>query len=200
MNPSKDHEPEKIRQDILEAASTRFNQFGYNKTTMAEIATDCQMSASNLYRFFDNKLDIGATLACQCLDNKIAILQAVVGQTDKNAASRLREFVMAMFDYTWSQWSEQQRMNELVSAICHERLDIVDIHVSKKQALVLTLIEQGNSSQEFQVEHPNEAAEAILSATALFDLPLMMPLYPRQEFARRVDQVVDLILKGLLKR
>lgn len=200
MNPSKEHEPEKIRQEILEAAGVRFDQYGYNKTTMAEIAHDCQMSAANLYRFFENKLDIGATLACQCLDNKITILNTIIEQPDIAASQRLQQFVMAMFDYTYSQWSEHQRMNEMVSAICLERMDIVDTHAHKKYALVMALLEQGNASGEFQVNQPEQAADAILSATIMFDLPLVMPMCSREEFERRVKHVVDLLLQGLLKR
>ncbi|MDH3693378.1 MAG: TetR/AcrR family transcriptional regulator, partial [Gammaproteobacteria bacterium] len=36
---------ENVRERILEAANVRFQQYGYNKTTMAEIAGDCKMSA-----------------------------------------------------------------------------------------------------------------------------------------------------------
>ena len=34
---------------ILEAASDRFLHYGYGKTTMSEIAKDCNMSTGNLY-------------------------------------------------------------------------------------------------------------------------------------------------------
>ncbi|NOQ82264.1 MAG: TetR family transcriptional regulator, partial [Methylophaga sp.] len=37
------------RSQILSATEIRFSQYGYNKTTMAEIAKDCGMSAANLY-------------------------------------------------------------------------------------------------------------------------------------------------------
>ena len=62
MEHAKDHFPEEIQQRILHAAEERFQQYGYNKTTMAEIARDCDMSAANLYRYFENKLAIGAAL------------------------------------------------------------------------------------------------------------------------------------------
>ena len=61
-----------IQQQILKAAELRFNVYGYQKTAMAEVAGDCTMSAANLYRYFDNKLAIGAALAKQCLaENEI---------------------------------------------------------------------------------------------------------------------------------
>jgi len=66
MNTKMTQSSDKVRLRILEAAAQRFTQFGYNKTTMAEVAQDCGMSAANLYRYFENKLDIGANLACNC--------------------------------------------------------------------------------------------------------------------------------------
>jgi len=58
---------ESTREQILSAATGRFERYGYGKTTMAEIAGDCEMSAANLYRYFESKLDIGAALACDCM-------------------------------------------------------------------------------------------------------------------------------------
>ena len=46
---------EQTRQKILVAAQERFERYGFNKTTMNEIAKDCEMSAANIYRFFKNK-------------------------------------------------------------------------------------------------------------------------------------------------
>ena len=43
---------EKIRQVILNKAFSRFGRYGFGKTTMAEIAKDCEMSPGNLYRYF----------------------------------------------------------------------------------------------------------------------------------------------------
>ena len=40
---------------ILAAAVNRFSNYGYNKTTMAEIAEDAGMSAANIYRYYKIK-------------------------------------------------------------------------------------------------------------------------------------------------
>ena len=47
---------------ILDAAEARLLHFGYNKTTMAEIAEDAGMSAANLYRYFKNKQEIAVKM------------------------------------------------------------------------------------------------------------------------------------------
>ena len=51
------------RQQILDAAMQRIMHYGYAKTTMAEIARDCDMSAGNIYRFFASKIDIAEAMA-----------------------------------------------------------------------------------------------------------------------------------------
>ena len=58
---------EEIKHNILDKAFARFGHFGFGKTTMAEIAKDCEMSAGNLYRYFENKKEIGAGCAKRCM-------------------------------------------------------------------------------------------------------------------------------------
>jgi AcrR family transcriptional regulator len=50
---------EETKNNILDKAYLRFCHFGFGKTTMAEISEDCEMSAGNLYRYFENKKKIG---------------------------------------------------------------------------------------------------------------------------------------------
>jgi AcrR family transcriptional regulator len=199
MEHAKDHFPEEIQQRILQAAEARFQQYGYNKTTMAEIARDCDMSAANLYRYFENKLAIGAALARNCLNKDIENLKNIVLDKQLSPLDKLEKFVLATLDFTHRQWSETPRLNEMVTAICHERMDIVDQHVQNKQALLITLLKEGNQQGSFEVADPEVTAEAILTATTLFDVPLLMPLFSHEAFERKAKNLVSLVLNGLLK-
>ena len=51
------------RDRILHAAMTRIKHYGYGKTTMAEIAADCDMSPGNIYRFYEAKIDLAEAMA-----------------------------------------------------------------------------------------------------------------------------------------
>lgn len=187
-----------IRQQILDAASRHFTQYGYGKTTMAEIAQDCGMSAANLYRYFDNKLDIGAHLAGCSLGQKLSLIQAIVDDEQRPAAVRLREVVFGILHFTHGMWSGIPRINELVNVICEERMDLVETHKQVEQALLARLLRQGVASGEFAVTDPEDTAVALMSATTLFCMPLLMPLYPLEIFEQRADAVVRLILNGIL--
>lgn len=194
-----DNTTEETRMRILAAASQRFAQFGYNKTTMAEIAEDCDMSAANLYRFFKNKLDIGANLACGCLDNKLTLIKETVQQTQRPAADRLHDMVLQILSYTHGQWANDPRMNEMVNAICDARMEIVTQYKSREHALLVELLEDGIRGDEFAPTDVNDAAEAIATAITSFSTPLFMPLYSFETLEKRAKSVVRLLLSGLMK-
>jgi AcrR family transcriptional regulator len=200
MQHAKEHFAEDTQLRILEAAKDRFQLYGYNKTTMAEIAKDCDMSAANLYRYFENKLAIGAALAGNCLDEGVDKLRELILDKQIAPSDKLREFIVITLDHTYTRWSETPRMNEMVTAICHERTDIVDQHVQKKQALLISLIKEGNQLGEFDVADPEVTAEAILTANTLFGVPLLMPLFSREAFERKAKNLATLLLHGILKQ
>jgi len=191
---------EDTRARILAAASQRFAQFGYNKTTMAEIAQDCDMSAANLYRFFKNKLDIGANLACGCLDTKLMMVKEIIQQDHRPAADRLYDVVLHILHYTHGQWSNDPRMNEMVNAICDARMDIVDNYKGNEHGLLVALLEDGVKQDEFASMDVEDVAHAISTALTAFNMPLLMPLYSVEHFESRAKSVVRLLLTGLIKR
>lgn len=52
------------RDDLLTAAFSQFSQYGFQKTSMADIARASGMSRASLYTYFDNKEDI---FRCACI-------------------------------------------------------------------------------------------------------------------------------------
>ena len=46
------------RNDIIEAAFTQFIQYGFQKTTMADIAVATGISRPSIYTYFENKEEI----------------------------------------------------------------------------------------------------------------------------------------------
>ena len=187
-----------VRERILAAAFERFVRFGYNKTTMAEIAGDCGMSAANIYRHFDNKLDIGARLASQCLSQRVEQQRDIVAQRETPASERLRELVFVTLRYTHDQWQETPLVNELVTALCGDRMDIVEAHKQAERAVLIELLNDGLQSGEFSVADIDDTAGALQTAMTLFSMPLLMPAYSREVFEEKAAALVRLLLNGLL--
>jgi len=190
---------EEVRQRILQAAEERFLTYGYGKTTMAEIAKDSAMSAANLYRYFENKLDIGACLTQQCMAQQLDVQREVVRRPGLPAAKRLEEFVLAKLRYTYESCDCDDKINELVAIITSEKKDIVHQKVLTEQSLVAEILSEGNKSGEFDIDDVLKTAQAVQAATIKFGVPVFMNLYPLDEFEKIAIGVVQLILRGLQK-
>lgn len=52
------HRMESIRRTILKAAIKRFSHFGFNKTSMAEIASDAGITKTKLYYYYSDKEEL----------------------------------------------------------------------------------------------------------------------------------------------
>lgn len=193
---------EAVRGRILDAAGERFRQFGFGKTTMSEIAGDCGMSAANLYRYFDNKEDIGAAMACQCLSQKAETLMQVVRDESLTAAEKIEAYILANLRYTHGQWAEQPRLNELVDYICHKRTDLVDDYLSKHRAMLKTMLQEGIDAGELESCDVDEVAEAVKAAMFMFDYPNAMNAcrIPLADFEDKARGVAKLVLNGLRTR
>lgn len=192
-----EQESSQIRTDILDAAEKRLRTYGYGKTTMAEIATDVGMSAANLYRYFDNKLDIGAALAQRCFDTRFTLLQAVAERTDINAIQKLEEFVVTNLRYTHTQFSETPKVNELVDIIMAERCDLIQAKIETDLRLLKRILQDGMEHGEFEISDLTTTAEAVLHAITKFSVPLFMTMYPLDEFEHHARNLVALLVRGL---
>lgn len=192
-----EQESELIRSEILDAAEQRLRTYGYGKTTMAEIANDVGMSAANLYRYFDNKLDIGAALTQRCFCDRNALLQAVVDRRDLTAAQKLEEFVLCLLRYTHTEFSESPKVNELVDIIVEERREIIQAKIENDFKLLNLILQEGTQSGEFAVDNMQTTVQAVSHAITKFSLPLFMSMYPLDEYEQHARNLVALLIKGL---
>jgi AcrR family transcriptional regulator len=167
-----------IRQQILMAAEARFKQYGYKKTGMIELAQDCNMSAANLYRHFENKLDICAVLAKQCLAEVEVLLEQIVVDNQLSAKDKLVAFVSQQLHHTHHYFESVPKIGELVEAMTIQRPEVIEVHRQHKLALLRQLLLQGQASGAFAFDDVNEMSDAIHSATILFYFPLTVSLYP----------------------
>jgi AcrR family transcriptional regulator len=186
-----------VRDRIMAAALIRFRQYGYNKTTMAEIAADCDMSTANIYRYFANKQEIAGLCVANCIQDRIRCVEEVASRVDCSASERLRGFVLTLLQNCHDTWSKDLKIHELLLFITSEHPEIVHDKIARLQELLQAILEYGVSTGEFQVEDTVSTARAIYSSIAVFDIPLSMNFYPLQVFRARANEVVDLLLKGL---
>ena len=195
-----ENKPADVRTQILDAALDRFTHYGFGKTTMAEIARDCDMSAGNLYRYFKNKTEIGAACAKRCMGEAEAEVRKVLKHPDSSCAERLEAFILNKLRYMHQRFGEHPSLLELVLHIFENRYDLVQDHWEKLRSMVAEILAVGNRSGEFQVENILSTAEAILLATYKFISPRNMVGFSLEALEREAQVVVKLLVRALEKR
>jgi AcrR family transcriptional regulator len=192
--------PDPTRERILDAADERFRQYGYGKTTMAEIAADVNMSAANLYRYFENKRDIGAGLALRCFAQKETLLAAVVQRADLDAAQKLEAYLLTLLRYTHAQCNDRPRINELVEDIATHRADIVERKLQGEHRVIAAILDEGRRTGEFAVDDLKTMAATVMNATLVFGMPMFMQAHPLERFETLARNTARLLVRGLASR
>ena len=191
---------EEISTLILNAAEARFRTYGFGKTTMAEIASDIDMSTANLYRYYENKLAIGSAMAGRCFGNRADILREIVSRSGLSESERLKAFVLAMLEYEYGQFNNEPKLLELVDVIVKKRPDLIQSVVEDNKQFIAKILKQGHESGEFDIENVDETASYVLAAVVKFSSPFFITMYPIEELRELAKGVVTLILNGLVKR
>lgn len=188
-----------IRQQILTAALGRFSHYGYNKTTMAEIAEDTGMSAANLYRYFENKQDIMAACAEQCMRDRIDELNKVLAAESLDAAIMLENYALTTLYFSHRLAADNRKINELVEVIKEQRPDVIYQRIDKEIAILKKILLIGISSGQFRIDDIDDVAKSIHLSLVIFDVPIFMNLYPLKEFEEMARSIIKLIINGIKK-
>jgi len=194
------HQTDQIKAEILAAAEQRFRGFGYGKTTMAEIATDVNMSAANLYRYFQSKQDIAAECAGQCMAGLSALLEEVVNRPDLDPIQRLHLFVQTEMRYNFEMMHDVPRLNELIENITTNYPNLIHEKNARTEQQIAQILKQGINEGVFQIEDIALSSSAVARATAMFSSPFFMQIYTIEEFEVMAVNVVSLIITGLKNR
>lgn len=185
---------------IFQAAVNRFSEYGYNKTTMAEIAEDAGMSAANIYRYFKNKEEIAAQCAKNWMSDRAAALKSVIRNPKLTAAEKLEKYVIATLEVSQEKANENKKIDEICTEITKHRVDIVHEKIKSEETLLIEILSFGNQTGEFDVDNVMEAAAAVHASLVVFDVPMFMHLYTKAEFEKKAHAVIELLISGLKKR
>jgi len=198
--PMQENEVDELRQQILDAAENRFTTYGYGKTTMAEIAEDSDMSAANLYRYFQNKQDIAAECAERCMCTRNERLRNATMKSNLSASVRLSAFAIEAYNYNLEMTKDSPKIKELVDFISEKHTEMVREKIQAQVSLIAEILAYGNETGEFLVQDVITTANTIYAALVIFDVPTFAPMFSREEFEKMARNVVDLIIEGIRKR
>ena len=84
-----------VRDQILDAAMAHFSRYGYEKTTVTDLAKAIGFSKAYIYKFFDSKQAIGEAICASRLEKIMVAVSAAIADAP-SASEKLRRLFRAL--------------------------------------------------------------------------------------------------------
>lgn len=189
------------REVILRAAAERILHYGYGKTTMSEIATDCSMSAGNIYRFFPSKIDIAEAMTRNYSAETQQTFSAILRDDARSPGQKLRDFFISRLDRTFSLLAKNPKLIELAFILARERPKYLEEEREQERRVLEKILDQGVRSGEFGVvENTAFTADIIQCATMKFRFPQLMTQESLEDLRHELEGVLSLLSVGVSAR
>ncbi len=185
---------------ILSAASRRFLHYGYKKTTMSEIADDCNMSTGNLYRYFPSKLDIAEMFVRVLRREQVANLRAVLEAPGRTPAEKLRDFFLLKFKLAYERFHDNPKAYELSSELIAERPKVALEWENAEGRVLAEILKEGDADGSFAVDNPTAITKILQDAAYRFTSPAVFHESDYDALYVELNGVIDLVLDGFAWR
>ncbi len=183
-------------QCIIDAAEKRIAHYGYNKTTMAEIAADCQMSVGNLYRHFPNKSTIAASTVVRNMQKKQAYgLKAAEKETA--AWSQLTSYLVGRLRFAHEHFAKHRHLHECVNIISTEHCYILSDAEAEIIKTLRQFIQYGMDSNQLRTDNPERIASLIHFSMMRYNFPLSIKHNSLESLEKDLRDALQLFYEGL---
>ncbi len=171
------------RDQIVAAANDHFRRYGYDKTTVGDLARAVGVSTAYVYKFFGSKQAIGEAICALCLGRIVSDLQAIAA-CDASSSERLRRIFRTLSAHAHDLSLRESRLQEMVTAAHRDRWGCFEGYKSALHEAILRVAEDGRRSGEFERRTPiDETCRGILLILEPFWNPSLWP--------QKLDQLDD---------
>jgi AcrR family transcriptional regulator len=183
------------RKLIVEIAERLFQQMGFEKTTVTDIARELHMSPANVYRYFAAKSEINAAV-CMDLLGKIEAEAARSAAFRGTAAQRIRNLFGSVKKLNTKQYIMDRKLHDLIETATIENWVLMLRHTERMTAILEQIIVSGMASGEFPVGDSALAARLVNSACIRFCQPRLI-VECEQDPEPSLDQMIGFCLAAL---
>lgn len=161
VSPPRGPSDHSVRDQVVDAATEHFGHFGYEKTTVSELAKSIGFSKSYIYKFFDSKQAIGEVICA----NRLAVIMEIVNSAIADAPSaseKLRRLFRALTEAGSNLFFHDRKLYDIAAVAARDKWPSAEAYEKRLRLLVEHIIVEGRQSGEFERKTPlDEAAHAL---------------------------------------
>ncbi len=166
-----DHE---VRDQIVTAATEHFSRYGYEKTTVSDLAKAIGFSKAYIYKFFESKQAIGEMICANCLRQIEAEIREAVTQADL-PPEKLRRMFKTATEASLKLFFQDRKLYEIAAAAATENWQSVIAYEERIQKLLQEVLQAGRQTGDFERKTPlDETVKAIYLVMRPYLNPLLL--------------------------
>lgn len=167
-----------VRTQIVAAATEHFSHYGYEKTTVSDLARSIGFSKAYIYKFFESKQAIGEMICANCLSQIEAEVRAAVNEAD-HPPEKLRRLFKAIVEASLRLFSQDRKLYEIATSAASERWGATIDYEERIRELLQNVLQEGRQSGDF--EHKTPLDETVMSIYLVIR-PYLNPLLLQHGF------------------
>ena len=174
VHPPRGPSDHSVRDQIVDAATEHFGHFGYEKTTVSELAKSIGFSKSYIYKFFDSKQAIGEVICA----NRLAMIMEIVNSAIADAPSaseKLRRLFRALTEAGSDLFFHDRKLYDIAAVAARDKWPSAEAYEKRLRVLVEHIIVEGRQAGEFERKTPlDEAAHALYLVMRPYISPIQL--------------------------
>lgn len=183
-----------VRVQIVEAAAEHFSRYGYEKTTVSDLAKAIGFSKAYIYKFFDSKQAIGEVICANTLNAILSVVNEAM-QGAPTASERFRRMFRAIVEASIDLFFQDRKLYDIAASAAGEEWQSCVAYQNQIKQIILEIIREGRESGEFERKTPiDETANAIYLVMRPYTNPLQL------QHNLSLAEEVPVILSGLVLR
>lgn len=181
---------------IVEKADELFHQYGYGKTTVADIAHELGMSSANIYKFFPSKeaiVEVCAERSLAKTKERLIEIQKARG----SSISKLELLALEFYQKHTECFKTEKEIYKLVLLAKEQNWECVRFFEEYVFQVIQKLIKEGVESGEFNPTDVKQTTQAILDSLTWITHPLLYSELEPQKVRSRLRSQIKLLQKAL---
>ena len=190
---------EEVRIRIVVVARRIFTRYGFRKATMEEIASTSQMGKSSIYYYFKSKEEIFRAVVefeARMLKER---LSRIIGKNN-SPPERLKAYILFRLHHVRTLENFYAALNEEALSHMGFILEIRHNFEVEEQMLVGEILEDGMKQGVFQLSSSKIGAIAISTMMKGLELPLLLDETHKTDREELMEDLIRVLLYGILKR
>jgi TetR/AcrR family transcriptional repressor of the ameABC operon len=181
---------------IMVKADELFRQFGFGKTTVADIAAELGMSPANIYKFFSSKEAIIQASA----DRNLVVLSEAVQRhilASGAALDRIEKVLLTVYRHTVDILRNERQVFKLMIRAYEQKWDCVAAFDKFLLETLAKLVQEGMSAGEFKSGDSSATAHLLFDCLILIRTPHLYQQEGRELNEKRIREMVRFLGRAL---